>query len=513
MSDAEHAEWLKEGVDSWNRRRKKVQFSPDLSGIRFFDFLPPDFRDAPKTSRFFEKIDLSDADLKNSDLSGLDFVGAKFLGADMSNSNLSMSNFGKADFTNAILSGANARHSLFDNSKFENSALDGISFEGSSIEGAIFIASKIPPSQIEEVVLQKASIFEDRKEFLEYRSEISSPKISSNRDDNVGKSKKNRYDVFFATNRDPIFERGVLIGFGGNNSNAIRRGVCEVIVPEGHRMGSLGSPLWKRLFNKMDDRLRLDHLISMNEELFWKLIRQTSDKMNIREHPTIFIHGFNTKFEQAVLRAAQIGYDLGIGQGIGLFSWPSKGRLRKYAADETLSEASKYFLADFIQDFTVNSPTGKVNVIAHSMGCRCLTGALEVLSHKRTATLKKVNQVIMAAADVDAAIMPHQGGLAVKHCKRMTSYVSGLDTALKVSGWLHNYPRVGITPPTFVLDGMDTIIVNDLDLGDFSHGYLSSSRAILSDVFTLLKKNSPPESRHAIEPVLSGTSKYWRIKN
>lgn len=92
----------------------------------------------------------------------------------------------------------------------------------------------------------------------------------------------------------------------------------------------------------MDDRLRLDHLISMNETLFWKLISETADRMKVREHPTIFIHGFNTKFEDAVLRAAQIGYDLGIGQRIGLFSWPSKGSIIKYNADETMSEASKY---------------------------------------------------------------------------------------------------------------------------------------------------------------------------
>lgn len=439
----------------------------------------------------------------------------------MSNSNLSMSNFGEADFKDAVLSGANARHSLFNNSKFENSALDGIELAGASMDGAIFIACQVPPSQIEGVVLQKASVFKDRDEFLEYRASLS-PSFEEHAISfeeharsvvDIGKSKKNRYDVFFATNRDPIFERGELTGFGAKNSNATSLGVCEVIVPEGHRMGSLGSPLWKRLLNKMDDRLRLDHLISMNEKLFWKLIQDTSDRMKVPEHPTIFVHGYNTTFEQAVLRAAQIGYDLGIGQGVGLFSWPSKGKFYAYNPDETLSEASKYFLADFIEDFTLNSPAGKVNLIAHSMGCRCLSGALEVLSHKRTATLKKVNQVIMAAADVDAAIMPRQGGPAVKHCKRMTSYVSGLDTALKVSGWLHSYPRVGIAPPLFVLDGMDTIIVNDSDLGDFSHGYLSSSRAILSDVFTLLKGNSPPDNRHAIEPVFDGTTKYWRIKN
>nr|WP_261368371.1 alpha/beta hydrolase [Pseudosulfitobacter koreense] len=483
--------------------------------------MPPDFRDAPKTSRFFEKIDLSNANLRNSDLSDLNFVGSKFVNADMSNSNLSMSNFGRANFTNADLSGVNARNSIFKSSKFENTTLVGIELAGATIEGATFIASNIPESQIEKVSLQTASVFADRQAFLQAieprllsanKMEKSLPEFYEEEYDS-GKSKKNRYDVFFATNRNPILERGELTGFGALNNNTLSLGVCEVIVPEGHRVGSLGSPLWKRLFNRKDDRLHIDHLISMNDELFWKLIRDTADRMKLREHPTIFVHGFNTTFEEAVLRSSQIGYDLGIGQGIALFSWPSKGKLRNYSADETQSEASKYFLANFIQDFTANSPTGKVNLIAHSMGCRCLAGALEVLSHKRVSTLKKVNQVIMAAADVDATIMPHQGGSVVKHCKRMTSYVSGLDRALKVSGWLHSYPRVGITPPTFVLNGMDTIIVNDLDLGDFSHAYLSSSRTILSDVFTLLKENTPPDNRHAIEPAGNGTAKYWRIKN
>ncbi len=73
MSNNLHANWLKEGVKKWNYRRKKVTFQPDLSGIRFFDFLPSDFRDQPKASRFFERIDLSDANLIDADLSDLNF--------------------------------------------------------------------------------------------------------------------------------------------------------------------------------------------------------------------------------------------------------------------------------------------------------------------------------------------------------------------------------------------------------------------------------------------------------
>ena len=98
MANNWHVEWLKEGVLRWNNRRKRVSFSPDLSGIRFFEHLPKDFRDDPKTSRYFEKLDLSDANLTLSDLSDLNFAKANFTDADISGANLSKSNFKDAKF-------------------------------------------------------------------------------------------------------------------------------------------------------------------------------------------------------------------------------------------------------------------------------------------------------------------------------------------------------------------------------------------------------------------------------
>ncbi|WP_234636101.1 alpha/beta hydrolase [Allorhizobium ampelinum] len=212
------------------------------------------------------------------------------------------------------------------------------------------------------------------------------------------------------------------------------------------------------------------------------------------------------------MRAAQIGHDLGIGQGIGLFSWPSRGRVRNYTADEAASEASRYLLADFIADFVSNTQQKEVNIIAHSMGCRCLIGALEVLSNGRKSVLKQINQVILAAADVDARIMSHQGEHIIGRCKRITSCASDMDTALKISGWLHDHPRVGTTPPTFVLKGMDTVVVNDNDLGDFSHGYIATSRTILNDIFAVLKHNRAPHERFALEAVSMDGLSFWRIK-
>ncbi len=149
--------------------------------------------------------------------------------------------------------------------------------------------------------------------------------------------------------------------------------------------------------------------------------------------PTLFVHGFNNTFNNASVRAAQIGFDLGISSGIGMFSWPSAGKLTSYAADEAAMEASKYFLADFIEEYIDYTQTDHLNVIAHSMGCRCFLLAAEVLSQQRRHVLRKIGQVVLAAADVDQGIMHQLADPVVSAADRVTSYVSLRDRALEVS--------------------------------------------------------------------------------
>lgn len=511
-----HVEWLKEGVTRWNKRRKRVDFSPDLSGVSFFELLPKDFRDAPKTSRTFEKIDLSDANLTGSDLSNLNFQGANFSNARLINTNLYLSNFDKAKFVGSDLSLSTVENASFRNALFQHANIAELDLKNADLMGASFVAVDLPSSNVRRLEARGAIFFSSIATYRKSKTTASTSSSGSmigfalQESEESMKKPKNRYDVFYGTNRSPIFEREALSGFGSSRADVLSYGLCEVIVPDGHRIGSLGSSRWKRIFNQKDDRLKIDSLIGLDEELFFRSFIQSASAMKKKQRPTVFVHGFNTSFESAVLRAAQIGYDLGIGQGVGLFSWPSQGRTSAYMADEGVVDYSKYFLADFIEKFIQNSPEKSIDLIAHSMGCRCLLGALDVLSNGRKSILRRVNQVILAAADVDTSIMPRLCIAATNYSKRTTSYVSGKDQALKLSGWLHNFPRAGFTPPTFVMSGMDTILVNDDDLGTLSHGYLGSSRSVLKDVFDLLYDNKAPEQRFSLKAVQSGL---WRIQN
>lgn len=212
MANSWHLEWLKEGVVRWNKRRKKVSFSPDLSGIRFFDHLPKDFRDDPKTSRYFEKINLSNANLEGSDLSDLNFVRADFSDANLSNADLSKSNFGEAKFVRSRMTNANATRSVLDGAIFESADIYGLKLTEAEVNGTIFIAMEIASEQKDAIEDQVLAVFTSKSEYRAARSAdtlawvAKSPRVKGPSKDD--RTRKTAYDVYYGTNRRPMFERG-----------------------------------------------------------------------------------------------------------------------------------------------------------------------------------------------------------------------------------------------------------------------------------------------------------------
>jgi esterase/lipase superfamily enzyme len=156
------------------------------------------------------------------------------------------------------------------------------------------------------------------------------------------------YPFWYGTNRQPLDPANHGIGYSPLRDTAVHYGRCRVYIPAAHKIGSTGSPWWKRLLTMTDDRLRLLSIEARPAEAFWQSIAgHLADVPTDERSAVIFIHGYNVSFEAAAIQAAQIGFDLSIRSAMAFFSWPSRGTLDGYLADAATIEVSEDAIADF----------------------------------------------------------------------------------------------------------------------------------------------------------------------
>jgi esterase/lipase superfamily enzyme len=292
----------------------------------------------------------------------------------------------------------------------------------------------------------------------------------------------------------------------------VHYGKVDVSIPKTHRFGSVGSPWWKRWLTLTDDRLAIQGIEIWSEVLFWQNLPQLMELASpVDREALVFLHGFNVDFNEAAIRAAQIGFDLKVPGLTAFFSWPSKGKVSSYAADEATIEASEGAISDFLTRFVTESGATGVHVIAHSMGNRGLLRALQRIhadAERRTSI--RFQQIILAAPDLDADLFRDLGDVYAASSLRTTLYASPLDRAVEMSAWLHGAARAGFTPPITIIDGVDTIEVPGFNLLDLGHGYFSEAEAVLHDIFELMHYNENPE--HRIRPrAAEDGQRYWSI--
>jgi esterase/lipase superfamily enzyme len=322
------------------------------------------------------------------------------------------------------------------------------------------------------------------------------------------------YTVWFGTNRKPNDSESLQVGFSKSRDTKIHYGYCRVFIPKSHKIGSTGSSWWQRLRSGIDDRLKLIEIKGMVADNYWSAISSRLGESEIGERDAvIFVHGYNVSFENAAVRAAQIGFDLSVKGAMAFFSWPSRGALKGYSADEATIEASEPFIAEFIEDFVARSGAEKVHIIAHSMGNRGVLRAIDRIANKaqkRTAVL--IGQIILAAADVDADTFRDLCGAYGRVSRRTTLYVSARDRAVEASRWLHDFARAGLLPPITIVPGIDTINVTNVDLTALGHGYVADARAVLEDMHELLVHDAPPDRRFALrQGETDAGGRYWII--
>ncbi len=270
------------------------------------------------------------------------------------------------------------------------------------------------------------------------------------------------YRVWYGTNRKPVDEHNK--GFSDSRDQVLHYGNAYVYIPKSHQFGSVGSSWIMRTVTLTDDQLKIRRIEPLDEVKFISELR-TSLKNRDPGHrkALIYIHGYNVTFDEAVIRAAQIGFDLKVEGITALYSWPSKGSLSGYAADEATVESSEGFLKEFLMRVLLESDAEQVDVIAHSMGGnRAFLRAIESMAPAMKSAGKKFGQIFLAAPDVDVDTFARLASVYPSISTRTTLYVSSKDLALNASEFFHQYNRVGFYPPITTLTGIDTVQVSGM---------------------------------------------------
>lgn len=323
------------------------------------------------------------------------------------------------------------------------------------------------------------------------------------------------YPLWYGTNRKPINPKDISNGYSGDRDDLVHYGSCEVAVPESHKIGSTGSSWWQRLKTLTDDRLKLDRssLNLLDEAGFLASMKKVLDQRKPNERSVlVYIHGFNVSFENAALRAAQIGSDLNVPGIMAFYSWPSKGNLRDYLVDQNTIEASAHHITEFLLNLAQNSDATKIHIIAHSMGNLGLLRSMQqILSQAQSTSLISFGQIFLAAPDIDPDLFKNLAQAYSQLAERTTLYISSKDKALAASGIISNFPRVGYFPPIGIFNGIDTVEVSNVDFSWLGHGYFADARDLLQDMHELLSNNTPPERRFGLQTVKVKAEKFWVI--
>lgn len=319
--------------------------------------------------------------------------------------------------------------------------------------------------------------------------------------------------VFYATDRARSGDTTPAKFFGSDRSSggALDFGAVDVSIPRAHRVGVVEQPVWYRLEVSADPNahMMVRAVRPMANAQFLDSLRTTVASSKGKE-AFVFIHGFNVAFSDAALRTAQLAYDLGFDGAPIMYSWPSKGSLFGYAADAEEVAWSSGHLRVFLDSVVKVTGAKHVHLIAHSMGNRALSLALQSMQPDRRDTI--FNQVVLAAPDIDADLFTQQIAPAIRGAaRRISIYASSRDKALMVARVVSTHRRAGSSTEGLVIaDGMDTIDASTVDTDLLGHGYFASNRAVIDDLFALLRNNAGPDRRN-LRRVANGTQVHWRL--
>lgn len=320
--------------------------------------------------------------------------------------------------------------------------------------------------------------------------------------------------VFFGTDRNAFSSpQPQQVAFGSAHSG-LSYGYVDVSIPATHDWGMLESP-GVDLEGVINDPhlyiLTLDGR-QLQRNTFIDALHRDEDAAHWRE-AFVFVHGFNTTFDDAARRSAQLAYDLRFPGTPIFFSWPSAGGVLSYWQDEETIKQSAVPLAEFLRDLIVEGNFSRIHILAHSMGNRAVLEALAAIAaHPVAGNPRPFDQVIFAAPDVARDDFSRAIPVVAATAQRLTLYASATDFALSASELVNSTPRAGFGGEgMLVLPRLDSIDMTDVNTEFLGHSYYGDSPATMADIVQLTWHAIAPAHRCGMSAISASLPNGWRF--
>jgi esterase/lipase superfamily enzyme len=332
--------------------------------------------------------------------------------------------------------------------------------------------------------------------------------------------------VFYGTDRARNRDGG-RVSYGAERARRLELGRVMVTVPGAHRVPAIERPFALRvpylelvLYEQAEDPKRHFTIKSLEvlprNELLALVRARIAAARAFRDQVVVFIHGFNTGFDHAVYRTAQLAYDLQFDGAAFLYSWPAGAGVIGYAADRESATQAEPYLKEFLELVVRETGAKGVSVIAHSMGNLPLLNVLRDLGPSLPPGVR-LNELILAAPDVDRDVFANLVSAIQGYGRGITLYCSANDRAMVVSRQVAGgVPRAGDVPPDgpVILSGVDTIDVTETstDLLALNHSLYAEKGALLNDIGLLLQTGERPPDRRIpiLQRVRTLRGDFWR---
>jgi esterase/lipase superfamily enzyme len=324
-------------------------------------------------------------------------------------------------------------------------------------------------------------------------------------------------EFLFASTRQAIAPSPTTgVSYSGERAQ-LSFGATSVRIPKDHKVGHIELPGSWSLFGltlwtfstSPDERFVIKRVVPFSEDTFDQIARAKGTHAAL-----VFIHGFNTTFEDALYRNAQIMWDLQYTGLSVLFTWASRGEVQDYLYDKDSALIARQAFLALLQKLK-NDGIDQINVLAHSMGNVIALDALA--SYAQTSNPIQIARVVMAAPDVDRDEFTALAPMAKTIAGGMTLYASSADKAMILSRALAGgIPRAGDVPTDgpIVLPDIETIDVTNVgdEIFGLNHNVFAGSRNVLDDISLLLRLNLPSPRLSQIRPVPDPplVARYWK---